>query len=223
MNGQVGAQASGGSTQSTNATSAVMVLLNPNLIRIDASIDQTDIAKLKVGQQARITFDALTGTTYTALVSTVGLTPTTSSGVVTYAVSFALDTSRLASGTAIPSPGMSASITVTTESASNALVVPSRSVQGAGASSTVRLKTEDGEEATRVTTGLTNGTLTQITAGLEEGDEVAYTATTTTTTSSGTQQQQPGQFQGGGQIPGGGQFIPGGGGAPVAPGGGGVR
>ena len=82
VNGTVGNQAS--ASTGTGANAGVITLLNPRLIRVDASADQTVVSKLKAGQTARITFDALSGFTYTATVSSVGLTPTTSSGVVTY-------------------------------------------------------------------------------------------------------------------------------------------
>jgi RND family efflux transporter MFP subunit len=208
VNGSVGAQAAGGgNTTNANAT-GVITLLNPNLIRIDASIDQTDISKVKAGQAATATFDALSGYTYQATVDNVGLTPSTSQGVVSYVVSFAVDTSKLAAGTPIPAPGMTASLTVTTATASNALVVPSRSVTGSGGSGVVTVKGANGDEQRRVTTGITNGTLTQITSGLQEGDEVVYTRPSSTGTSTN-QQPQRGQFviPGGGGFPGGGIQI----------------
>ncbi|MGE0058661.1 MAG: HlyD family efflux transporter periplasmic adaptor subunit [Dehalococcoidia bacterium] len=200
VNGTVGGQAT--------ATGSVITLLNPNLIRIDANVDQTDVASLKVGQSAIATFDALTGNIYRATVATVGLTPTTASGVVTYVVSFAVDTAALPASTPVPAPGMTASLTVTTASAPNALVVPSRAIRGTGANATVTVKTADGkEEQRRVVTGITNGTLTQITSGLTRGDQVLYTITptSTTTTTTGTQQRTTGSQQfGGGTFPGGG-------------------
>jgi multidrug resistance efflux pump len=206
VNGTVGGQAS--------ATTSVITLVNPSLIRIDANVDQTDVASLKVGQTATATFDALTGSTYRAVVATVGLTPTTSSGVVTYVVSFSVDTSALPASTSIPSPGMTASLTVTTASAPNALVVPARSIRGTGANAMVTVKNASGdEEQRRVTTGITNGTLTQITSGLSRGDQVLYTVQTTAATGTGTtntQQRTTGtqqQFGGGGTFPGGGGGV----------------
>jgi HlyD family secretion protein len=201
VNGTVGGQAT--------ATGNVITLVNPGLIRIDANVDQTDVASLKAGQAATATFDALTGNTYRATVSTVGLTPTTSSGVVTYVVSFAVDTSALPASTPVPSPGMTASLSVVTASAPNALVVPARSIKGSGANATVTVKTDKGEEQRRVVTGITNGTLTQITSGLTRGDQVLYTINTASTTTSttgtpNTQRAGNPQFGGGGNFQGGG-------------------
>jgi HlyD family secretion protein len=185
VNGTVGGTAVGSSASSASASSAVVTLLNPKLIRIDANVDQSDVSKLKVGQSASVIFDALTGNFYRATVSAIGLTPTTSSGVVTYVVSFAIDTSFLPPTTPVPAPGMTAQITVTTGSATNTLVVPARSVRGTGAFATVTVRGVNGDETRRVTTGITNGTLTEIVSGLEEGEEVLYTLSTTTTTPTG--------------------------------------
>lgn len=207
VSGTVGGQAT--------ATTAVVTLINPKLIRIDANVDQSDVASLRPGQSATATFDALPGTTYRATVSTVGVTPTTQSGVVTYVVSFAVDTSALPPGTAIPAPGMTASLTVTTATAPNALVVPARSIRGSGANATVTVRGPNGDEQRRVTTGLSNGTLTQITSGLERGEEVLYTVTATSTTSSTTTQRTTTQQFGGNTVPGGGTFPGGGGQIPI--------
>ncbi len=196
------------------ASTAVVSIVNPDLIQIAASVDQTDVPNVKVGQTAVVTFDALPNDTYEATVSSIGLTPTVSSGVVTYAVLFSIDTSALPAGSPIPSPGMTATLDVTTNEITDALVVPTRSVSGTGNFSSVRVKTDTGNEVRAVTTGISNGTLTQILSGLNEGDEVVYTTTSSASSSSSTtttQQTGTQRFTGGGGA-GGGFFIPGGGG-----------
>ena len=197
LTGEVGSQVS--------ATTAVFILLNPTLIRVDANVDQADISNLQAGQTANVTFDALSGRTYQAVVSAIGLTPTIQQGVVTYVVSLAVDTTRLAPGTPVPTPGMTASITVTTARAENALVVPSRSIRRSGRTSSVTVKTDSGEAQRQVTTGLSNGTLTQVTGGLQEGDLVLYSTPVTASSAA-----RP-TTQGGGNF-----FVPGGGG-PTGP------
>ncbi len=164
LSGEVGSQ--------VGAATAVFILLNPKLIRIDANVDQADISNLKVGQTATATFDALTGRTYQAVINAIGLTPASQQGVVTYVVTFGVDTSVLAADVPIPSPGMTASLTVTTSRVDNALVVPSRSVRRVGRTSMVTVKGPSGDEARQVVTGTSNSNLTQITSGLVDGDVV---------------------------------------------------
>ena len=185
LTGEVGSQVS--------ATTTVFILLNPQLIRIDANVDQADISNIKAGQTANLTFDALPGRSYQAQVAAVGLTPTITQGVVTYVVTLSVDTTRLPANTPIPAPGMTGSIGVTTSQTQNALVVPSRAVRRSGRTQTVTVKTAGGDEVRTVQTGVTNGTLVQIVNGLQDGDEVlvnAPTTTTTTTAPTGGGQQQ---------------------------------
>ena len=187
LNGNIG-------TQVTSST-VVFILLNPKLVRIDANVDQADINNLKVGQVANVTFDALTGRSYAASVAAIGLTPTIQSGVVTYVVSFAIDSGALPAGTPVPAPGMTASLTVQTSRTENALVVPNRAIKRAGRGpATVSLKGANGQpEAKTVVTGVTNGTLTQITSGINDGDLVLVSAPSTSSASA-----TPQGFGGGG-------------------------
>jgi hypothetical protein len=178
-------------------------------------VDQAYISSLQVGQPAAVTFDALQGRNYTATVSAIGLTPTTQQGVVSYVVTFAMDTGSLPQGTPIPAPGMSSQIRVTTTRTDNALVVPSRAVRRIGQNQTVTVKTADGgTEQRTVTTGTTNGTLIQITRGLDDGEEVLVSTTAASSGSSGSSNQQRQQTTGG---QGGQQFFIGGGGGGGSP------
>jgi macrolide-specific efflux system membrane fusion protein len=94
---------------------------------------------------------------------------------------------------------------VTTATAENALVVPARSVSGSGRNAFVTVRGASGDERRSVTTGISNGTLTQVTSGLEEGEEVVYTTPSASTGSTSTNSNQPEvQFFGPGGGPGGG-------------------
>ncbi len=196
LTGEVGSQVA--------ANTPVFILLNPKLIRIDANVDQSSIGNLKVGQTATVTLDAISGRTYTATITAIGLTPVTQQGVVTYVVTFGVDTSRLAQGTPIPAPGMTASLSIQTSRTEDALVVPARAIRRVSRTQqTVKVKTDAGQEDRTVTVGATNGTLTEIVSGLKDGELVlvsapAATSTTTTPTQPGGGQPQFPGFPGGG-------------------------
>jgi multidrug efflux pump subunit AcrA (membrane-fusion protein) len=205
LSGEVGSQVS--------ASTAVFILLNPKLIRVDANVDQSDISNLKVGQNATITFDALTGRAYQGTVSAIGLTPTTTQGVVTYVVSFAIDTGQLPATTPIPAPGMTGSISVLTSSTPNAIVVPTRAIKRVGRAATVTLKTASGtiEENHAIQIGSASGNLTQVTSGLSEGDLVLVSTGSTATAAPATTNRTTNTFGGGGGGGAGGFQIPAGG------------
>ena len=189
-----------------NSATVVLVVMNPDALQIDANVDQSDIVELAVGQPATVTFDALPDSIYSAAISAVGLTPEVQQGVVTYPVSLTMDTSSLGAELPAPSPGMTASVLVTTQRVDNALVVPSRAINGTGRQQNVTVKTPAGDEIRLVTTGTTNGTLTEILSGLEPGVEVLVIAATSSgsQTEQTTQQQEPNFIGVPGAAPGGG-------------------
>jgi RND family efflux transporter MFP subunit len=193
LNGDVGTQIA--------SNTVVFILLNPRTLRIDANVDQAYVSDLRAAQTANVTFDALQGRAYQATVTAVGLTPTVQQGVVSYVVTMGIDTTRIPQGTPVPTPGMTASITIVTNRTENALSVPARSVRRIGRNQTVTVKTPTGTEQRTVTTGATNGTLIQITNGLQDSDQVVVTAP-----AAGGTTTRPGG--GGGPV----QFGPGGGG-----------
>jgi macrolide-specific efflux system membrane fusion protein len=86
--------------------------------------------------------------------------------------------------------GMTASATITTQRKENVLLVPSRAIKRTGGQQVVEV-TKDGQTEQRtVRTGITDGQQTEITSGLEEGEQVVIqTSTTTTTTTTGQQRQ----------------------------------
>src|SRR5205823_3255246 len=97
-------------------------------------------------------------------------------------------------------PGMTASLSVQTSRTENALVVPNRAIKRAGRGpATVTVKgAGDQPETKTVVTGATNGTLTQITSGLNDGDLVLVSAPATT--ASATPQAGFGGGAGGGPV-----------------------
>ncbi len=87
-----------------------------------------------------------------------------------------------------PEPGMNANVTIIVQQHSNVLTVPARAIQRQGRDSVVQVQGDNGSTQTgTVTTGLTDGTNTEITSGLSEGQTVILPALTgTTQTGTGT-------------------------------------
>ncbi len=117
-----------------------------------------------------------------------------------------------AAAVAQPVPGMNATVTIITAQSQNALIVPTAAIQRSGADSVVTIQNDDGStERQTVQTGLSDGTNTEITDGLQEGQTVVIPGATTTSSQSsqtGSATAVPffGGSSGGGAIPGGGGF-----------------
>jgi HlyD family secretion protein len=103
---------------------------------VDLSLNETDAAKVKVGQPVTITFDAISGFTMNGTVETVDPVGTVSSGVVTYDVNIAFSSqdSRI-------KPGMTAEAVITTASEASAIQVPSAAITTTGTLSFVKVAT----------------------------------------------------------------------------------
>ncbi len=107
-----------------------------------------------------------------------------------------------------PAPGMSATVTIIVEQKTGVIIVPSRAVQTKNRATVVTVKNADGTtEDVAVTAGLSDGTNTEITNGLADGQTIEVPGATTTTTA--TQSLPATGGLGGGGFGGGGGGFPG--------------
>jgi RND family efflux transporter MFP subunit len=162
-------------------------------LQVVTNVVESDVAAIKVGQQATVTVAALDASLRGTVVSIdpVG-TGSGSNGVVEFAVTVSLDAPPVGLR-----PGMSADISIVAASASNVLSIPSRALAGNAGAYTVRVVAADGSVATRtVEVGLVTSSLAEIKSGLQAG-ELVVTGTSST-------QNQATTTVGGGAFPGGG-------------------
>ncbi|WP_333766583.1 efflux RND transporter periplasmic adaptor subunit [Streptomyces sp. IBSBF 2435] len=169
--------ASSGSTSSSGSLSGFIVLTNPAGMQVTADFSEADSLKVKPGQAATVTLNAESGTVLDAKVLSVSSLPVSSSsssgsGSSGSAVQYAA-TLRITSDTSNLRTGLSASIQVTTGSASDALSVPTAAVTGTGANRSVLVVNADGSTTrTAVTVGVEGDSTDQISSGLTEGQQV---------------------------------------------------
>ncbi|MFA7249414.1 MAG: HlyD family efflux transporter periplasmic adaptor subunit, partial [Dehalococcoidia bacterium] len=86
--------------------SGSVILIDPLTMQLNATAQESDVAKLKVGQTVQLTFDAYAGVTLPGTVSTVAPEATVTQGVASYAVAIAVNRqagSSAAAGSATPS------------------------------------------------------------------------------------------------------------------------
>lgn len=80
--------------QSVSAGTIVMQIVNPSTMRIDVYIDEVDIARVRGGQEADVTFDALPGIALPGKITNVSYVATKQSGVTNFLTYIGLDMSR---------------------------------------------------------------------------------------------------------------------------------
>jgi uncharacterized membrane protein YgcG len=152
------------------------------------SFSESDVNKLKVGQAATVTPDALSGVQLGAHVTSISPVGTTSNNVVSYQATLTLDQTDSS-----VKPGMSATASVITSQAQG-VNVPNAAVTGSGSLGTVTVMHNGKQTTQQVVVGLRGDSRTQIVSGLTAGDQVVIKtvlppltpATTGTTSSSGT-------------------------------------
>ncbi|MFA6995019.1 MAG: efflux RND transporter periplasmic adaptor subunit [Patescibacteria group bacterium] len=150
------------------ADKTVATIINNDTLFIEANIEEADISKLKVGDQAQVTFDAVDGAVLRGEISFISLTSVTSSnGIVTYLVRVLLTNT----GASQIREGMTASIDFITAEAPGVLGIPVTAVRNIGGKPSVELVSG---QIVNVVTGFTDGKNVEIISGLKEGDVVIY-------------------------------------------------
>lgn len=198
-----GANANASSSSSSGSSTAAFTIINPSAFQVKVGFPESDAIKVKVGQAATTTLDALAGETLAGSVVSVDSTATVTSNVVTY--------NAIVSVTNPPATaksGMTANVSVTTASKDNVLEVATAAIQTQAGSSFVDKVVNGQTVPTDVTTGLQGDSTTEITSGVAEGDEIVVTTGTVSTATGNRGTGGTGTLGGGG----GGVFVPGGGG-----------
>ncbi len=178
----------------------------------EISLNEVDAATIKQGQKATLTFDAIDGLSIAGKVVQIDTVGTMSQGVVTYNVKIAFDTQddRVKSG-------MSINAAIITDVRQDVLLVPNNAVKSQGNAHYVEMfdtpaPAVQGNQGfvspmpprqQTVTIGISNDTSTEITSGLNEGDQVV--SRTITAAAAAPQAPSlfgaPGRSGGGGSIP----------------------
>jgi multidrug efflux pump subunit AcrA (membrane-fusion protein) len=170
---------------------------------VTASFSESDAAKIAVGQPATVTVSALPTQKLAAHVIGVDPIGSSSSGVVQYTVTFAVDRSepKLKSG-------MSANVSVTVAERDNVLNVPSAAVTGSGSNARVTVLENGVQSTVQVVAGLKGDSTTEIVSGLKSGQSVVTSSGTALPTSNSPAGAQFGRGGfGGGGLGGGGGVV----------------
>ncbi len=160
---------------------AVTLITNQSITKIP--FNEVDIIKVKVGQKATLTFDAIDGLSIVGQVAEIDTLGTVTQGVVNYNVKIIFDTqnSRV-------KPGMSVTADVITDVRQNVIIVPNSAVKQSGNQKYVEFLVNGKPEQKNVEIGISNDTDAEIISGLKEGDNV-ITQTVTQGATSSTQTQ----------------------------------
>ncbi len=161
--------------QQVAANQSAATLLDASQLEVQIDVAETDIPRVKAGQSAQITFDALPNQVLTGGVTQVALAGTTTQGVVNYPVKVALDPTD-----ATVRPGMTANVIIVVEQRENVLLVPVRAIKTIENARTVTALAAGKQTQVNVTVGYSDDVQAEVTSGLNEGDIVIIQPTTKT-------------------------------------------
>ena len=151
-------------------------------MRVIADIDEADIGGVKEGQRVSFTVDAFPDDTFEGQVTQVRQEATTESNVVTYEVVISAPNADLKL-----KPGLTANVTIFTLEKNNVLAVPAKALRFQPNDAFLKkgetiddcegdhkLWTKEGSvfKAHKVEIGTSNGIMTEITGGIQQGTEV---------------------------------------------------
>ena len=169
-----------GDTASSGA--AVATIITQQQIA-EITLNEVDVSKIAVGEKATLTFDALPDLQLTGSVATIDSIGTVTQGVVTYTVQIGFDTqdARIKSG-------MSVSAAIITNAKADVLTVPNAAIKtsangsyvqmldtipaNADVTSLTGIPSATPPKQVPVQIGISNDSVTEITSGLNENDEV---------------------------------------------------
>jgi multidrug efflux pump subunit AcrA (membrane-fusion protein) len=191
VNGTVGQQSSAGansssatsssassanssSTSSSGSSSGFITLTDVDSLVVKAGFTETDAPKLRTGQKATITLDALPDKSYVGTVETIDTNQTVVNNVVTYYATVRFDDGH-PDGV---KPGMTASAAVVLDKRDDAITLSTSAVPSSGETATVTVRANGKEESRTVTIGLRGDNAVEITDGLAAGDQVVVRSTT---------------------------------------------
>jgi multidrug efflux pump subunit AcrA (membrane-fusion protein) len=204
--------------QVSPSTEVATILTQAKMVTLP--LNEVDIAKIKSGQKATVTFDAVSDLSIAATVTEVDAIGTTNQGVVTYNVdvAFLTEDERI-------KPGMSASVAIATDVRTDVLTVPNAAIRNGSLQVLPSVKEPSAEAQTQgiasdtppeplaIETGLANDQSTEIVSGVKEGDWIVVRTITPSATTAAAKtnsllptggnavrMQSAGSFTGSGQV-----------------------
>ncbi|XVQ86579.1 efflux RND transporter periplasmic adaptor subunit [Microbispora siamensis] len=153
----------------------LLTVTDVSVLTLSADVDETDVLLVRRGTPAEVEFDAVTGATYTATVTGVGVTPKEgATGGVSYPVRLRLGRGAYDDGSAAPAPkpGMSAVVRLAVRRSENATAVPASAIVTSGRETIVWAVRDGRAERRVVRLGAQGDAVVEILSGLSPGERV---------------------------------------------------
>lgn len=152
-------------------TTTLMTVADLDNMEVVIAVDELDINKIKLGQQANITCEVYPNESFTGKVTKISMEGTSQSGVTTYDVTIKLDDRKSLMS------GMNVDVEILAEKRENVITVPIDAIHKLKGEYMVTVKDSSGNKNdVKVELGLATKDKVEIISGLNAGDIVVYNA-----------------------------------------------
>jgi len=158
----------GSSSSDSSSNNLLLYLVAEGSLEVEATVDETDIDRVKAGQKAKVTLNDLNQTELYGTVIEVGSYGTEDAGVIVFPVKIRLDRIR----DVIIRPQMTADVAIYITSKPNALAIPGGAVLKLDGKTMVKKVTGPKTELVEIELGEANASYVEVLSGLEEGDPI---------------------------------------------------
>lgn len=187
VNGQVGSVGVGATNSNS---SALLTLIDISSVNLPLQIDESEIAKVRVGQKVEVSLDAFSDESFQGVVTQISPQAKVVSNIAVFYV-----TVNIPNPEQKLKPGMSAEGEILIQEIPDALLIPKRAVQTVRGRGYVEvLKADGSQETVRVVLGPDDGVNQVVIEGLEPGQRVVLPTRRASGSSSSGQQRQGGGF-----------------------------
>jgi macrolide-specific efflux system membrane fusion protein len=157
-----------------NGGTTILTLADLSHVFVTATVDESDIGDVKVGQKARVTVSSFPSRTFTGQVVRIAVKGVNTSNVVTFEVKVEVSDDHKD----LLKPEMTGDVTIVEDERPNALMVPAAAINRKNGQAYVTVLASDGKKQERnVTLGLEGAEMTEVKSGLNAGDRVVVTET----------------------------------------------
>jgi len=145
-----------------------ITIIDLNKLEVNAYVDETDIGKISLGQEALFTVDTFADKDFKGRVTAIYPRAVLQENVVNYITLISIENSE-----GKLKPDMTTNVTITLKKKKGVLAIPGSAVTRESGKKYVMLQSKEGKAARReVKTGWKEGAYIEVTSGLKEGDIV---------------------------------------------------
>lgn len=149
-------------------------IVNPKSMRVEATINQSEIEKFNVGQEATVYLDAFPGSAFRARLESIGALASREGRREQFYVRTVPMVLQILDSDSRILPGLSAAADVLVKRVEDALLVPAGALAIENGKAFVQVETPQGTQRRPVSAGSSDGELIEIRTGLAEGEVLVW-------------------------------------------------